>query len=138
MVNSKYYDFKKLNALKPNKSSFGIFHVNIASLNAHFEDLHDVLSRLKIDFDVIGISEHKIKKDFTALNNISLPGYNEFIFEPTETTHGGTGFYIKQGIDYIIRNDIKLNSPSNFEAMFLEIIIPDKRNLIRLCLSSSF
>ena len=111
MVNSKYYDFKKLNALKPDKNSFGFFHANIASLNAHFDDLQDVLSRLKIEFDVIGISEHKIKKEFTTLNNISLPGYNEFIFEPTETTHGGTGFYIKQGLDYIIRNDLKTQFP---------------------------
>ena len=28
-----------------------------------------------------------------------LPEYHEFIFEPTETTHGGTGFYIKDNID---------------------------------------
>ena len=112
-VNSKYYNLKKFNSLKIDKtSSFGFLHVNIASLNKHFDELHEVLSRTKFNFDVIGISEHKIQKDNLPSNNISLPGYDDFIFEPTGTTHGGTGFYIKSGIDYIERHDLKLNHSS--------------------------
>ena len=134
-VNSKYYNVNNFNKIKFDKSSsFGLFHVNIASLNKHFDDLHKLLSRLKFDFDVIGISEHKIGKDSEPTNNISLPGYDEFIFEPTETTHGGTGFYIKNGLDYIPRDDLKLNTPSFVEAMFVEIIIPDRKNLIVGCI----
>ena len=134
-VNSKYYNVSNFNKIKiDKKSSFGLFHVNIASLNKHFDDLHELLSRLKFDFDVIGISEHKIGKDGHPLNNISLPGYDEFIFEPTGTTHGGTGFYIKNGLDYVIRHDLKLNTPSFFEAMFVEIILPDRKNLIVGCI----
>ena len=60
-----------------------MIHVNIASLNAHIDDLRTVLSRLKPEIDVIGISEHKIKKDVTPSNNINMGGYDEFIFEPT-------------------------------------------------------
>ena len=92
-VNSKYYNVSNFNKIKiDKKSSFSLIHVNIASLNKHFDDLHELLSRLKIDFDVIGISEHKIGKDSRPSNNISLLGYDEFIFEPTGTTHGGAGF----------------------------------------------
>ena len=78
---------------------------------------------MKFDFDVIGISEHKIGKDCRPSNNISLSGYDEFKFEPTGTTHGGTGFFIKNGLDYIIRHDLKLNTPSFFEAMFLKLCL---------------
>ena len=87
-------------------SSFGLFHVNIASLDKHIDDLKLILSLLNYNFDIIGISEHKILKDTLPSNNIKIPGYEEFIFEPTETTHGGTGFYIKvisitsQGMTY--------------------------------------
>ena len=134
-VNSKYYNFKKINSLKIDKtSSFGFLHVNIASLNKHFDELHEVLSRIKYNFDVIGISEHKIQKDSLPSNNITLPGYDEFIFEPTGTTHGGTGFYIKSGIDYIVRDDLKLNTPSFVEAKFIEIILPDRKNVIVGCI----
>ena len=115
-VNSKYYDIKQFNKIKHDKeSSFGLLHVNIASLNAHIDDLRTVLSRLKPDIDIIGISEHKIKKDQKPSNNIDIGGYDEFIFEPTGTTHEGTGFYIKSGYDYINRKDLNLNFPSHLE-----------------------
>ena len=134
LVNSQYYDIKNLNSIKFDKSSsFSLMHVNIASLDAHIDDLRTVLSRLKTKFDIIGISEHKISKGKLPSNNIKLPGYNEFIFEPTATTHGGTGFYIKSDLDYKPRPDLRLNSPSNFEAMFVEIILPGRKNLIVGC-----
>ena len=67
-------------------------HVNSASLNAHIDDLRAALSRSKFNFDIIGVSEHKIKNDCPPSNNIEITGYNEFYFEPTGTTHGGINF----------------------------------------------
>ena len=87
-------------------SSFGLFYANIASLNLHIDDLKLILSKLNFKFDIIGISGHKIRKYTLPSNNISIPGYDEFIFEPTETTYGGTRFYIKNNIDYISRKDL--------------------------------
>ena len=63
-----------------------------------------------------------------------MQGYSEFIFEPTGTAYGGTGFYIKEKHDFLIRKDLRLDSPSDFEAMFVEIIIPDRKNLIIGCI----
>ena len=133
-VNSEYYDEKKFNSMKIDvPSCFGLFHANIASLNLHIDDLKLILSRLSFKFNIIGISEHKIRKDTLPSSNISIPGYEEFIFEPTETTHGGTGFYIKDNIDYITRKDLQINSPGDFESIFIEIQFPKKRNLIVGC-----
>ena len=72
MIDSDYYSINKFNKLKPDKTSFGVAHVNIASLDAHIDDLRTVLSRLKFSFDVIGISEHKICKGSDSSNNIDL------------------------------------------------------------------
>ena len=88
---------------------------------------------LNYKFDIIGISEHKIIKDTLPSNNIPIPGYEEFIFEPTDTTHGGTCFYIKDNIDYIIRKDLQIKSPGDFESMFIETQFPKKKNLIVGC-----
>ena len=135
LVNSKYHDIKQFNKIKyDKKSSFGLFHTNIASLNAHVDDLRDLLARLPFDFDVIGITEHKIKQDKTPSNNISLQGYSKFVFEPTGTACGGAGFYIHEKHDFLERNDLNLNSPSDFEAMFVEIVLPDRKNLIIGCI----
>ena len=109
-------------------------HVNIASLNKHIDDLKTTLVRLKHSFDIIGISEHKIQKGTQTLNNINIPGYNEFLFEPTETTHGGTGFYIKNNIDYIERQDLNFSKSSNFETCFIELIFPNRKNLVIGCM----
>ena len=97
-VNSKYYDMKELNSLKFDLPSSFFFHVNIASLNKH-DDLKLILSLMKYKFDIIGISEHKILKDTLPSNNIDILGYKTFTYEPTESTHGGTGFYIKENLD---------------------------------------
>ena len=134
MVNSKYYTINELNKLKSDKtSSFRLAHVNIASLDAHIDDLRTVLSRLKFSFDIIGISEHKIMKDSSPSNNVDILGYDEFKFVPTETSFGGTGFYIKSDVDYIVRDDLEINSKGNCEAMFIEIILPNRKNLIVGC-----
>ena len=62
-VDSKYHVISQLNSLNPYlSSSFGMFHVNIASLNKHIDDLRLILSALQFKFDIIGISEHKIRK----------------------------------------------------------------------------
>ena len=53
-VNSKYYDIKQLNSLKVDvSSSFGLLHVNVASLNAHIDDLKTALARMKFNFDTV-------------------------------------------------------------------------------------
>ena len=82
--------------LKHDKSSsFGFLHVYIATLNAHIDNLKTVLARIIFGFDIIGISEHKTKKGSIPPNNVDISGYSKFEFEPTCTTHGGAGFYIK-------------------------------------------
>ena len=55
------------------------------------------------------------------------------MFTLTESTHGGTGFYIKDDIDYIRRDDLQFNSPSNHESTFIELQFPIKKNLIMGC-----
>ena len=56
-INSKYYSIDQFNSLKLDvPSSFGLFHVNIASLQKHFDELKYVLSRVNYNFDVIVIS----------------------------------------------------------------------------------
>ena len=133
-IDSKYYDLKNLNSLKMDNSTFGLLHVNIASLNAHVDDLRTVLSRSKHSFDIIGISEHKIGKDSPPSNNIEITGYYPFEFEPTGTTHGGAGFYIKNCHHFKERKEFNLNMPGDVEAIFVEIIIPDRKNLIVGCI----
>ena len=62
-INSKYLDIGEFKNAKFNSpSNFSLCHLNIASLDLHADDLRLTLSRAKHNFNIIGISEHKIQK----------------------------------------------------------------------------
>ena len=65
------------------------FHINTCSLPKNIEELEYLFDQTKIDFDVIGIRESKIKKDKSPLNNINLRGYTHESCH-TESAAGGT------------------------------------------------
>ena len=135
-INSSYYDIHKFNQIKTdNASSLGFIHTNLASINKNFDDLNLVLSLLKFEFHVIAISEHKIHiNEVNNITNITLEGYYPFQFDPTHTSHGGTGFYIKKSLNFILRDDLKFNAPGDFESTFIELIFPQKRNMVIGCI----
>ena len=93
------------------------------------------LTQLQFQFHVIAITEHKIR-DTIPIQNIEIPGYHEFIYDSSEKSHGGTGFFVKNSLACNIRNDLKLVQPSSgeFESTFLEIVLPGKKNLIIGCI----
>ena len=101
----------------------------------YHDDLEQILSLMKIDFPIIGITEHKIK-EWTPISNIKLAGRHDFIYTPTQTSHGGSGFYIRDTLAFKRRNDFLLNTPDtgDFESTFLEIVLPNKKNLIAGCI----
>ena len=96
-----------------------------------------VLTLLKAEIHVIGISEHKIHSiDTNNTTNIKLEGYHLFVFDPTETSHGGTGFYIKDSLVFKRRDDITFNLSSAHKSTFIEIeiIFPNKKDIILGCI----
>ena len=78
-----------------------VFHVNIASLDKYLDDLHHLLSMIKLQMQVIVIYEYKIKK--CSCLNSSLPTYNT---KPTTSTPGGVGFLINNNLCCKVRNDL--------------------------------
>ena len=135
-INSQYYDILEFNQIKHNMdSSFNLIHTNLASISKHHDDLELTLSLLKTKFDIIGITEHKIKKENeNPITNIDIPGYQSFVFDCSETSHGGTGLYIKNSIVFNKRDDLKIFSRGDFESMFIEVIFPKRKNMIIGCI----
>ena len=63
-INSSYHNIEQINAIKPDpSSSFGVIHTNLASIDLHFDDPLLPLSLIDIKFNIIGITEHKIRKN---------------------------------------------------------------------------
>ena len=49
-----------------------LFHINACSLNKNFDDLQHLLSSIKKVFDIIAVSETRITKQVSLLNNLNL------------------------------------------------------------------
>ena len=107
-------------------------HLNISSLPYHCSELHSLLSDCRINFDIIGITESRLKRNQKALQNIDIPNYN-IEHCPTEGPNGGALIYVKNDIIYKVRNDLKIYQSEKLESVFIEIIKSNNRNIIVGC-----
>ena len=112
-----------------NNKLLSLFHINACSLNKNFDDLQHFLSCTKKNFDIIAISETRITKHVSLLNNLNLNNYY-FEFTPTETSAGGTLLYIANHLSYKCRNDLNIYKKNELESTFIEIVNPKKSNIL--------
>ena len=76
IMNCKYYDIEEIQSRNNLNHKNALSHNNTCSLSKNIEELEYLLDKTKIDFDVIGISESRIKKDKSSINSINLKGYS--------------------------------------------------------------
>ena len=109
--------------------SLSLFQINACSLNKTFDDVQHLLSCTKKVLDIIAISETRITKQVSLLNNLNLNNYY-FEFSLTETSAGGTLLYIAYHLSYKSRNDLNIYKKSELESTFIETVNPRKSNII--------
>ena len=80
--------------------------MNISSLCHNFDDLQTLLTTINIKFNVISITETRLKKW------LNLNGYT-IEHTPTEANCGGALLYIENSMNYTIRDDLKIYKKSN-------------------------
>ena len=104
-IHCQYYDINDFTESKFKKKSFSILHLNIASISAHIDDLRTLLTLLDHKFDIITISETRIKKGISPTTNIELEGYT-IDHTPTEASVGGVLIYMANHINFKVRHDL--------------------------------
>ena len=133
-INCEYYDYSKKIPNIGNKNT-GIFHLNIASLGMHKDELEAALSLLDFEFDIIGITETKIKAGADPIFDPSLQGYN-YYHTPTESTKGGALLYYKENTICKRREDLEkiMYKSKELESVFIEVLNEGKKNQIYACI----
>ena len=71
--------------------------MNIGSLQLHIKELRTLLKKVNFPFDVIGISETRLRRDEQPQTDIEIPGYEKFNHTTSQTNCRGVGLYIKPG-----------------------------------------
>ena len=76
---------------------------------------------MKLKFDVIAISETRLRKGIEPVHDINLTNY-EKTDTPTEATKGGTLLYISENLNFKPRKDLEIYESKMIESTFVEII----------------
>ena len=132
-IDFKYYSVNEFNnqvssSLESLDHTFSLFHCNIRSLSANFDNLITLLSEVKISFNIIGISETKIIADKDPVLNIQIPNYH-FVSQPSSQTAGGVGFYVGNELEFHSRLDLS-STTEDFECLWIEIHCSNQTNFV--------
>ena len=104
----------------PHKNkSLSLFDINACSLNKNFDVLQHLLSCTQKNFGIIPISETRVTKNTSLLNNLNFN--NSFEFTPTETSVGGTLLYIANHLSYKCCNDLNIYKKVNWNLLLLKL-----------------
>ena len=121
-VNScDYFDLSRLNNITKKDPCHLFLHLNISSLQAHFDNLFDFLSQLDQPPSIVFISETRINVEPST--NITIPGYT-FIHCPSPTKAGGVGAYISDHLNFTVNETLKLRV-NGCEDLWLNISFPN-------------
>ena len=97
--------------------------------------MKSLVPKSKNDFQIIDISETRLKKTQEITTNIQLENFN---IEPTETdvltesANGGVLLYIRKAINYKLGPDLMIYKKR--ESVFIEIIPKNSKNMVVGCI----
>ena len=93
-IRSKYCSIAEFLEVNFPKNCLSDFHINIASLQKHINELRDLINGIKHNFHIIAISETRITDEKSYTTNIDIENY-KFVHTPTSSAAGGVGLYIR-------------------------------------------
>lgn len=122
-INSEYYNVNDMFPENLHNMSFQykVMHLNIQGLNSKFEEFKILLAQMdeiQVKMDVILLCETFINDYNAALFN--LPGYNLIYKNRKHMVKGGVAIYIRDTIQFKIRDDLSLFKEGEFESVFIE------------------
>ena len=94
--------------------------MNIHSIQLHIEELRVVLDAINYQFDIIAISESKLKG--TPQIDITIPKFHTPYCTYTEAEKGGTILYISEKLNFKPRKDLEIYVSKELESSFVEIV----------------
>ena len=85
------------------------------------------------DFQVLGVSELRLKTDVSTATHIQLPGVNVGHMS-TKSTNGGALLYIRDTINYKLRPNLNVENEKKLESIFIEILQKTSKHVITGCI----
>ncbi len=128
-----YYEPKQFNSVLDTMRSdshtvSSCLHLNCRGLATNWDEFHNLLCETQHEFDFIGISECFKTNDDPRLQ---LQGYHNLLSRCRDhSPRGGVALFVKDHINFKIREDLSVFLPHIFESLFIEIFQQSSRNII--------
>ena len=112
--------------MKYSDAQLSCFHLNCRGLVSNWSSFNDLLNNIDNHFHFIGVSEcFKIHND----PKIKIPGYHEVLCKNrNDSSRGGVALFVSERYDFKSRDDLSVFIPHVFESLFVEIILPGRKN----------
>ena len=111
--------------------AFKLLHLNIRSINKHFEELQLLLdNHNKPTFPVIGLTETWLSSDSTQ--PFTLNGYDFIVNNRLNRMGGGVALYVSQCFEFTVCEELNIMN-DYIESLFIEISIPQKQKYSYWC-----
>ena len=102
-------------------TKFTVLHINIRSLNAHFDDLLSFLTSLNFCFPLICLSETWLSQN-VPLSTLQIPSYKLICQNRQVGKGGGVAIYVHDNLPFTILNNINFHI-NHSESIFIEFCI---------------
>ena len=99
MTSCKYYDIDDIQKIKSKSNPLSLFIPSKCMFPQQKYDLEYVIKTTNQTYDVIAISESRIKSNMDITTNVNLPNYS-IEYTPAESCAAGTLLYISNNIAY--------------------------------------
>lgn len=109
-------------------NNFDLLHLNARSLNKNYDELVNLLTCLKHNFSVTGISETWLKPT-SDINQFQIPGYSFFHVCRSDKSGGGVALYVKEEMGSKIRSDLSGAHP-HYESISVELSLSNKKLVV--------
>ena len=134
-INCNYFEPNEFCDAKFDSSkTFSILHLNIHSIQKHIETLQTLLLTLEsenFEFDILAISESKLKINVPPTVDINIDNYHPPLSCPSEANKGGVLLYVNKKIqNFKPRPDLCIYESKLIESSFIEIINKGRSNHI--------
>ena len=127
LENFKYYTVGDFNNLHNNNNSeensdLKIFNQNICGINCNYDKLVSYLATLKVEFDVICLTECHIEKDMLGTDiheKFPLKGYTMY-YVNSNIRYGGVMIYVKNNLNASYIKELT-DSNENCDSLYLQV-----------------
>lgn len=107
---------------------FSIFHLNCRSMSKNYSTLSQYLKCINHQFSIIAVSETWLSNETEDI--FPLDNYTTVFKSRHSNRGGGVGFYIRNDINFKIREDISIFEDNLYETLFVEIDQDLQKNII--------